>query len=282
MKRPAKIAFSLALILVLVLSLSACGSKTPQQVLTEAGEKLSKTSSARYNFTMDLSMSADEDELDMSLGGSGAFTRDPEVTYLKMTMGLGELGDMDVETYVQAGQSAYDLYAGVSLGGETYWQYQQADEADLDGQINAEEALSIYLDTGSSFQAAGTETVLEQTAVRYDGVVAKESIQQVLEATGMDSSMEQMLNLPESVFDLEVLQDSLADVPISIWVDQESGLPVQYEMDMTELMRAIMEQALEGTDTEVRVEAIRMTATFYDFDQVESIPIPEEALKAKS
>lgn len=281
MKRTTKTIFALTLILVLALSLTACGAKTPQQVLTEAGAKLANVSSARYDYTMDMNMSISGEAIDMSIGGSGAYTRDPEVSHLKMTMDLGALGAMEMETYVQAVQSAYDVYFGMSLGGETFWQYQQSEGPEPEGQINAKDAMSIYLEAGSSFQEAGTETVLEKAATRYDGVIPKESLQQVLEASGMDSSMEQMLNVPESVFDLDTLQDSLTDVPVSIWVDPESGLPVQYEMDMTQLMRTLMEQAVV-MDADLNIETLKMTAAFYDFDQVEAIAIPEEALQAKS
>lgn len=32
----------------------------------------------------------------------------------------------------------------------------------------------------------------------------------------------------------------LGDLPISVWVEKESNLPVKYEMDMTAIMQSIM------------------------------------------
>lgn len=287
MKQIGKRVMALGLALALILALAACGAKTPQQVLRTAEEKLEKCGSARYEMTTDLSMSIMDEQVDLRMSGSGAYTRDPEAVAVSLTMDMGELGAVEMQAYTLAADGAYDVYTGMMMDGmDPYWEYQRSDLTEEIEQINVEEAMSLYLESSESFQEAATETVGDSEAVRYDGVISKEFTQKVMEASGVIGDLGGLLQTSEGELDLESIQDELPALPISIWIDSESGLPVQYSMDMTEIMTAVMEAAFSSdpslSDVSITMEKVTVTATLYDFDAVDEIVVPEEALSAKS
>ena len=81
-----------------------------------------------------------------------------------------------------------------------------------------------------------------------------------------------------------IYQD-LGDLPVAIWIDSESKLPVKYEMDMTAMMQNIMTKVFEkmdvaAEDMDFTVDKMFISMTLYDFDNVGEIAIPEEAKNA--
>ena len=76
-------------------------------------------------------------------------------------------------------------------------------------------------------------------------------------------------------------------IPMSIWISNESGYPVKYDMDMTQMMQVIMDSIVaqlageEGAEEipEIKIDNISMTMTFSDFNNAEDFEIPAEVLE---
>ena len=76
----------------------------------------------------------------------------------------------------------------------------------------------------------------------------------------------------------------------TVWIDPENKLPVQYEMDMTQVMQNLMDNMLEMVSQEVEevgdvlleIQKVTISMNMSDFNLVESITIPQEAREAAS
>ena len=66
---------------------------------------------------------------------------------------------------------------------------------------------------------------------------------------------------------------------LSIWLDDETGLPVAYEIDMAALMDELMEKAFAAVDMEldVAIDEAYVYVTLSDFNGIDAIEIPDEA-----
>ena len=106
--------------------------------------------------------------------------------------------------------------------------------------------MELYLKSGSNFQENGTETIEGKETVRYDGVITNECFNEVFTSTGV---LDQFSSLGVDAETAQSMLTDLGDLPISVWVEKESNLPVKYEMDMTAIMQSIMTKTMEAADS---------------------------------
>ncbi len=274
---------AVAMSAVMALSLAACASSkpaTPEEVLKAAGEKVSAAKSMSCEMTTDMKMSAAGQTMQMTMTGVIEATTEPMAMHMDMTTDMGALGSMDMKMYMKEENGAYSLYTGIDDGsGNITWTAQTMENLDQLKQYNAQDTMELYLNTGSNFQENGTETVEGKEAVRYDGVITNDSFNELFEATGI---LDQFSSLGVNAETAKSMLTDLGDLPLSIWVEKDSGLPVKYDMDMTAMMQSIMTKAMEATGSteSVTMETVHMTMLMHGIDNVESIEIPQEALDA--
>ncbi|BDF72119.1 hypothetical protein CE91St41_31000 [Oscillospiraceae bacterium] len=285
-----------ALAACLALSLAACGETTTQDPVQAAQERLQDVKSMESDVVMDMAFQVPSGtdaaaitlaermrmeivtftdplklkaEVAVSLDFTGAGL-DNQEPMMSMTMYAAQEGD------------AYNMY--ITDGAS--WQSQSVALEDL-GQYDAQENLEFYLDSSESFTQAGSGDVNGAPADRYDGVIKGKDMEQVLRASGALDALDS-LNL-SSEMDAEKLKEiysDLPDLPCSLWIDQKSGYPVQYEMDMTALMNQVLTRLVGAVDGSagdadgLAVEQMRMTMTCSGFNAAEDFEIPAEARAA--
>lgn len=128
----------------------------------------------------------------------------------------------------------------------------------------------------------GATDVNGRPAAVYIGKVSGKRLREIMESTGTLGTMSEALSL-----DLpEVVLDELSDMDVTIRIDEQSGLPIGCTVDMTgamgDLMTAILTADKEAGGVEIRMDvtAAVLNMTLSDFDAVEPIVIPEDALNA--
>lgn len=274
---------AVAMSVVMALSLAACASSkpaTPEEVLKAANEKVSAAKSMSCEMTTDMKMSAAGQTMQMTMTGVIETTTEPMAMHMDMTTDMGALGSMDMKMYMKEENGAYSLYTGMDDGsGNITWTAQTMENLDQLKQYNAQDTMELYLNTGSNFQENGTETVEGKEAVRYDGVITNDSFNELFEATGI---LDQFSSLGVNAETAKSMLTDLGDLPLSIWVEKDSSLPVKYDMDMTTMMQSIMTKAMEaaGSTETITIETVHVTMLVHGIDNVESIEIPQEALDA--
>ena len=283
MKHWFKKSAAIAMSAVMALSLAACASSkpaTPEEVLQAASEKVSAAKSMTCETTTQMKMSAGGQSIQMTMTGELETNMDPVAMHMDMTTDMGAMGSMNVKMYMKEENGAYSLYTGMDDGsGNITWTAQTMENVDQLKQYDTQATMELYLSTGSSFQEAGTETVEGKEAVRYDGVITNDSFNELFESTGI---LDQFSSLGVNEETAKSMLTDLGDLPLSIWVEKDSGLPVKYDMDMTAMMQSIMTKAMEaaGSTETITIETVHMTMLVHGIDNVESIEIPQEALDA--
>lgn len=271
----------LALGAALTLSMTACGGTENKDTspgdISTAMEKLNAVSSLDATMVMEMNMSVMEQTMETKTTMNMSCFNDPMKLKADMTMDMGDLGAVDMSMYAAMDGDTYNMY----LYDGSSWTTQAVDMSYLQ-QYDAKESMNLYLESGDDYTLDGTEEINGSTANKFTGVIRGEALEEVLAASGATS------NLEASVGDLDLasLYSDLGDLEITVWVDQESGYPVRYAMDMTQMMQGMMDKILaasaEGEDTSgmLTVDKVNMVMDCFNFNSAADFEIPAEALGA--
>ncbi|MGN0711346.1 MAG: DUF6612 family protein [Anaerovoracaceae bacterium] len=278
--------------LVMVLGLAACGggssSLTTEELMTAACENLESLSSMSYDIAMSMEMVSDGETVQMNTSGTADYITKPMKMKMDMTTDMGDLGSAGTTMYMVEEDEKISLYSGVAVDGDSMmWTKMILDDPELLTQYNAKESLNMYISNAESFKANGTEKINGSSATRYDGIISEESMDEVMKSSGM-LSQTSALGMSENEV-LEMLT-GLGDLSVSIWIDDEKCIPVQYEIDMTEMMQKLMNNLIGSMDDAegdasqemgLTFTKVVMNMTLKNFDSVENFDIPAEALDAE-
>lgn len=283
--------------LTLTLSLTACGgggqqstgdsgtdAMTPTERVAAAEEKMSALTSLSIDMTQDIGLSfamADQSqELNMSTKMQMDVIQEPLKAKGTMQIDMGEElgGVQDVELYIMSEDDAANVY--MQMGGQ--WIKQSLTEAEL-GQYDAADSLELYLDSAADFVEAGTEQVGGADATKFTGVIKGDKLYDVIEESGVLGSLGQT-GTDVSEDELKAMLFELGDLPMSVWINAD-GYPVQYEMDMSQMIDSILQKALEmegaaDQGMTMTVSKAAMSLTCSNFDAVEDFELPAEAQNA--
>ena len=276
------IAVLLAALMLASVWLVGCGERNPDELWAAAKENIVTTKSARLHMTTDMAFDLQGETTSMTMKMEEACTQDPLSAEVTMTMDMGGLGKMDTTMYlVQEGKEyvSYTKVSGGILGGEDVgWSQSTIDVTDLK-QYNAK----LYLDVLNSFQSAGKEAIGSYNTIRYDGKVTGQDISKMLDTLG--DNVSSMLSTADTST-MADLFSQLDGIPMSVWIDQKTALPVRYEMDLSgmvnQLMRTMINalSSLSSEAVDFQVSKARVTVECSDYNAVAPITVPQEVLDA--
>ena len=166
----------------------------------------------------------------------------------------------------------------------TAWYYVFTEDMGAVPVIHVSDIAGMFVLEGLSFRKAKTETLDSGKAVRYDAALAGDELAAYLYNSGyLDSITSMSENQQKKI--CENLAKDLDALVISIWVDSASGYPVQFHLDMTDTLNGI-ETSISKTlgdpasETQWIVTRNAMTMILGDFNAVDDITVPAEALDA--
>ena len=171
-----------------------------------------------------------------------------------------------------------------SLNNGATWQKQTDPEGD--GMLTAPgEAMDLLLGESVDMALSGTEEVNGRPAAVYTGKLDGQRLREIFESTGALEGMSEALavDLPEAAL------AEKQDMDVMIMIDEESGLPVRYRVDMTAALQYFLTTALresmagedmEDAELQMDVSSAWLEVTLSDFDAVPPFAIPEAALNA--
>ena len=276
--KPGKRTAAIALGILLAVSMTACGGaeKSAGDIPT-ALEKINAVKSMDATMVMEMDMSVMGQSMETETTMNMSCFSDPMKLKADMTMDMGQLGSVDMSMYAAMDGDSYTVY----LYDGTAWTAQTVDMSYLQ-QYDAQESMNLYLESAEDYTQEGTEEINGSTANKFTGVIRGDALEEVLANSGATSSLENSTG----DLDLADLYSDLGDLEVTVWVDQESGYPVRYAMDMTQMMQGIMEKAMAAsggeTDTSgmVTMDKVTMVMDCFNFDNAADFEIPAEALAA--
>ena len=280
------IAVLLAALMLASVWLVGCGERNPDELWAAAKENIVTTKSARLHMTMDMAFDLQGETTSMTMKMEEACTQDPLSAEVNMTMDMGGLGKMDTTMYLVQEGKEYVSYTKVSGGilddQDVGWSQSTIDVTDLK-QYNAMDNAKLYLDVLNSFQSAGKEAIGSYNTIRYDGKVTGQDISKMLDTLGDNVSC--MLSTADTST-MADLFSQLDGIPMSVWIDQKTALPVRYEMDLSgmvnQLMRTMINalSSLSSEAVDFQVSKARVTVECSDYNAVAPITVPQEVLDA--
>ena len=272
------IAVLLAALMLAGVWLIGCGERSPEELWATAKENIVTAKSARLHMTMDTAFDLQGETTSMTMKMDEACTQDPLSAEVNMTMDTGMLGEMDTTMYLVQEDNEYVSYMKMSggiLGDEDAgWSRSIIDVTDL-AQYNAMDSAKLYLDVLNTFQSAGKEAIGSHNTIRYDGKVTGQDISKMLDTLG--DNVSSMLSTAD-------LFSQLDGIPMSVWIDQKTALPVRYEMDLSGMVNQLMSKMIDALGSlsseavDFQVSKARVTVECSDYNAVAPITVPQEAL----
>ena len=265
--------------MAMMFTLAACGKEQSgadaASVMAAAQQELTKVSSMRYTYAIEMAISAEGESVEMTVNGSAEMTMDP--TAVKMTMNMDMLGMAlkDVQIYMVSEGGQMVAYTGMDMtgAGQNQWYKSLADDSCMNAeQYDAVEAFELYMKNGSNFKAVGTDTVQGASATRYEGVITSDMLEDTLEESGSLDNITSLLG--EDYGDVLA---GLSGIPITIWIN-DAGLPVKYVFDMTSMMTELLQNSADSENADVSVDKFVMSMEVLGYNDIEPITVPQEVL----
>ena len=303
---------SILLALAMVLGLAACmkvkaadtpATAAPTQAPTpeptavpfdvaiaEANEKLQQVKSMHLDMemTMGLTISISMGEMNQTMPMDihmlyvMDIITDPYVA--KMDLSLSGMGQEEQKGTIYATRDGENTILYTSDDEGVTWKKSTNPQEDQLPQ-SPDATLNMFSGAAANIQLIGTEEVNGKTASVYAGTIDGKFLQEILDSTAAAGELTEAMGADMSA---EALAD-LSDIQVTVKIDQESGLPVQYTIDMADAMKDLMHAALvasmggelpEGIEMELDMSAMVIDMVLSNFDAVEPIEIPEAALNA--
>lgn len=284
----------------LTVSLTACGGggntasnsggetkASAAETVAAAIEKLDGSKSVSMQMQQDMNMSiaysGQSQDMNMVTTMNMDLIQEPMKLKGTMTIDVGEElgGSQNVELYMMEEDGATNLY--MNAAGQ--WTKQAVDTTSMD-QYDIKNTLDVYLDSASDFKEEGSEQVGGADATKYTGTIKGDNVTKVMEESGMLDSMGQVGLSSEQISGdaLKELMSDLGDMPMTVWVNAD-GYPVQYSMDMTQMLAGVMDKAMElagaaNQGIEISVSKAQVMISCSNFDGVADFELPAEAKNA--
>ncbi len=272
---------SCALALTMIFALVSCGQKEQPSggdaasVMLSAQQQLKEITSMRYTYAMEMSISAEDQRVEMSVDGTAEVTMNPYAARMTMNMDMPGMALKDVQVYMVSENGQMVAYTGMDMtgAGQNQWYKSQADDSGMNTEnYDAVESFELYMKNGSNFKAAGTDTVQGASATRYEGVITSDMLEQTLEKSGSLDSITSLLGE-----DYSSALAGMSGIPITIWIN-DAGLPVKYIFDMTSMMTELLQSSEDSEDADVTVDKFIMSMEVLGYNDVDAITVPQEVL----
>lgn len=268
-----------ALALTMMFTLAACGKEQSgadaASVMVAAQQELTKVSSMRYTYAMEMAISAEDQSVEMKVDGTADVTMNPYAAKMTMNMDMLGMALKDVQIYMVSEGGQMVAYTGMDMtgAGQNQWYKSLADDSGMNAeQYDAVEAFELYMKNGSNFKAVGTDTVQGASATRYEGVITSDMLEDTLEESGSLDNITSLLG--EDYGDVLA---GLSGIPITIWIN-DAGLPVKYVFDMTSMMTELLQNSADSENADVSVDKFVMSMEVLGYNDIEPITVPQEVL----
>lgn len=258
--------------------------------IAEANEKLQQVKSMHLDMemTMGLTISISMGEMNQTMPMDihmlyvMDIITDPYVA--KMDLSLSGMGQEEQKGTIYATRDGENTILYTSDDEGVTWKKSTNPQ---EGQLpqSPDATLNMFSGAAANIQLIGTEEVNGKTASVYAGTIDGKFLQEILDSTAAAGELTEAMGADMSA---EALAD-LSDIQVTVKIDQESGLPVQYTIDMADAMKDLMHAALvasmggelpEGIEMDLDMSAMVIDMVLSNFDAVEPIEIPEAALNA--
>ncbi len=244
--------------------MTACGKRaTPENLLEDMQKNMERLESFEGNLAMAVEMSDGTDSfafhMDMDMGA----TQDPRAVYGKGNISLNMSGT-DIGTEMELYQVTEEDEAVTYVFVDNTWSRTVSEDDSMNLGVDITADIEDYADL---FEMAGsTVGVNGKECFEMTGDIGGEAIAGLL-GNGL-----------ESMAGLSLDEETLADVEIPCTIDiyRDSILPARFFIDMSDIIDTIV----DVSSADVSVSECSVEVTYLDFDSLDTIEVPQEAVEA--
>lgn len=282
---------ALLLSIVMVLSVTACGSKKlpsdPGELIKVANENMQDIKSLSATANLNLAMTQGEESATVTADMNMDIikTDDTYKAKIEASINMDELGGTQTATMYMAPEGdKYYVYVG-TLGQWMKMEYDMASvleaEKKVDGDANILGSSAENFTVTDETDDDGNKVKVVSGNMSADTM--KEVLAKAFESTetveGVDETQMQQIKL--------IVESCLADVPMTYHVDTKSAQITYISMDLSGIAKKALEyaSAFIGDSASgmsgLSIDQLDISMKYDNFDKVEDFEIPEEALNAK-
>lgn len=261
---------------------AAQGGKTAEEYVQYAVEQSETIKSMDVITDMLVTMSMGEETVEMVTRSEMSAFVDPYKSKAEVSTYMKGAEDqaIDMEVYMQEEEGTIHSYIySEAVGG---WMHEAMDMEDADAYFEGN-TMSIYLEGMQNISITEEKEENGITIARIEGVLTGEEMEIMIEESGVLSSS---MTMGMSEEDIKALYQELGDLPLAMWVGDD-GMVYGYEMDMKDLMQAIMNNAMNmmggasaDAANQITIDVATVTMECSNYNNVADFSIPEEALAA--
>ena len=264
--------------LLLLPMMQGCKQKTPEEIFSDALDKMGKMESMHMNMSMQLEMSVMGQKMNMKIGAEADAITNPVKGKMDMKMEVGGMS-MEMPMYYEQQGDAFMTYIGMDDGSGVVWYRQQAENAPVNNNLLSTSAMA-------GFEYIEEEREDENT-LRYRGMMGAQQLKSLLE-TSMSGGLDSLTGGDAEL--LDAVLEEIGKTEMIVTVDKQSGYIVRQELDMGPMMSAIMKKALESSGEEaldldmsslIEIGEMPVVIEYSRFNEISSIEIPAEALEGE-
>lgn len=249
----------------------------PEETIRAAFEALNNVESMHLDFSETVSMSIGlpsvgyTQDMDIAIALGIDSRKNPNISktegYMEM---MGER--QNILMYSEESDGKTHAYRSDD-GGKTWTESDT--ELDEDSVLNNPvQAFDLWMQHAKNFEKTGTETINGFDTTVISGTLSGEYVQEAMSMTG------DLFGEPD-----EDLWKELDDLPITFWIDNAGGCVVRMRIDMQDMMKSLLENAMQksvgelpdGMELSIEVGTATADCVMTQFNAVPEIVIPDEA-----
>ena len=288
MKTRKTLTLLLSMLMLMSISVTALAEE-PKPAEEASYENLDSWSmDTTVNIDLTMNMMGEEMALQMEIGTAIDMTKSPERCRTEMT--TDSMGDSQ-KTILYYEKDGNNFTVVVSEDGGETWNKQVLPAEQFPANMQASLASFAKLtDYASVLTKTGTETIKGREATVYSGSLTGEQAADYIETTGALSALESMFATGPDAMDV----GELGEMPLSIAIDNETGMLVWFNMDMSDYLQHLMDRVLNTIiqsalgeeelpedldlsmfEASVVIREASGDTTLYNFNEVGEIQLPE-------
>ena len=250
--------------------------------IEESLKRMAEVDSMEMKMVMNMDMSVEADGQKESVESVTTMDMEcmtnPLKIKMEMEVDMGAAGSQSMSIYGDVDESGnYVMYM---FDGES-WLAMQVSEFDLNA-YNAQSSMEAQIGDTSVYVLEGTDKLNGADVYKYSYTMTGDEMKEALQEAG---ALDSLSDLGLSTSDAYGMLDGLGEIVTYVYVDAETYYPVQYEMDMTDVMDALYAAIIEAMGEQAEglsmsVSKMELVMTCSNFNGISDITVPEEALSA--
>ncbi len=218
------------------------------------------------------------------------------VTFTSVTTGTAFINPMKMMTETQSvvkNVSKTNSISYMEKSGDSMYVYSKLNNDDWkkqeigskSNQFNVLDMVSLCLESIENLDLGEEDEVDGEGTYVIEGSISGESMEKIVKQSGLLNNLSSLGGGAD--VDLEGIYDDLGDMNLKLWIQKDTFYPVQYEMDMTEIVIKIFDRMKEaGTSpsgamlNNLKVKSFNIVTKLSNFNNAEDFDIPKDAKNA--